>query len=129
RRRSPSRAAWSGCPCAQFWPCGLDLVGVARRRMSWGWGPTIRGAHLKEVRHQRVGERLIVDVVRDLQQSPVRPGAEVRRDDIEQGPVGRRVPERAARAVETREAALGDEEAHRTLHAIELVDDEPADAR
>ena len=92
---SPRRAcaAASGCPGEGCGPCGLG--------------------ELVEVGDQRVGERRVVDVVREPYDSSGRRSPYLRSNRVEKHLVGRGVPERLAGRVDPGHAALGDQEAHR----------------
>ena len=57
------------------------------------------------------------------------PARKPRRDGVEQRLVGGGIPERLARRVDPRDAALRDQEPHRPLHPVQLVHDELADGR
>src|SRR4029453_11321971 len=69
-----------------------------------------RAGDVVEVLDQGVDEGLVVDVVRKNEQLAVCAGPETRRQHLEQLLVGRRIPERLARRVDQRDAALRDQE-------------------
>ena len=74
------------------------------------------------------GEFGIVDVALDPDQLPVAVWRTVRSSAREQRGVGLRVAERLARRIERGDAELGQEEAHRPVHAVEPLADPAADA-
>src|SRR6266851_3513325 len=74
----------------------------------------------------RLGEFWIVHIVRHADQLAIGGAAKERGDRAEERLVGLGIPERLAWRVEQRDAALGDDEAHRALHAVQLLGDEAA---
>src|SRR5690242_13535657 len=77
---------------------------------------------------RRRGEFGIVDMMSNTDQPAVSAGPKIGGDDIEQGLVRARIPEWLVGRIDARDAAVGDQEAYRPLHAVELVDNEPTDS-
>jgi hypothetical protein len=84
------------------------------------------GRHLAEGADQRGGEGGVVDVVRQADQLAAGGLAHRGLERAEQRRVGGRIVKGCRRGVEQRDAALGDEEAHRSLHAVQPLADPAA---
>src|SRR5262249_17962589 len=78
---------------------------------------------LEEILGQRLGEGRVVHIVGQADQPPARARPDRRLQRLEERGIGGRIPEGPTRLIEERDAAFGDEEAHRPLHPVEALAD------